>query len=709
MPVKITDTIHDAAKVDIEELHDKINKFRLGIISEERFRSFRLTRGVYGQRQQGVQMIRIKLPYGRLTVNQWNKICDVSDKFSTGVLHLTTRQDIQIHYVKLEDTPQVWNDLEEAQVTLREACGNTVRNVTASVTAGVDPQEPFDVTPYAHAFYQYFLRNPICQDMGRKFKVSFSSSDHDTALSYIHDLGFLPKIKDGKRGFKVMVGGGLGAQPFLAQVAHDFLPEEQMIPFSEAVLRVFDRYGERTRRHKARMKYLLSDIGLEEFMKLVALETPALKSKEFVIDTASYPQGDDYSLVQSPIESPVDIEKYNRWRSSNVYAQKQEGAYGVFIRVRIGNIPTDVARKFSALVSQIAADDIRVTINQGLFIKFVSESSLPFVFNRLEELGFAEPGHDSTADITTCPGTDTCNLGIASSYGITHVLEDMMKNEYKDLIHNHDIKIKISGCMNSCAQHGMASIGLHGSSIKVGELVMPAMQLLLGGGVLGNGEGAVGDKVIKLPTKRIPAALRTLFEDYEAHASEGEYFRPYYLRRGKNYFYQLLKPLAEVKNPEQDMFVDWGHEELFTTEVGVGECASVIIDLVATLLQETEDKLVKAQETFDMGLYADSIYHAYSVYISTAKALLTGKEVHCSTQHQVISEFDTHFTSQGLYASFVPDFKSTVLQINKVEPNASFAKSYLEGATAFLKAALDESRQIAVNHLANQLLEKTEG
>lgn len=706
--MQVNPNIDPKAQRDILELDEKIKKFRAGKIADERFRAFRLARGVYGQRQPGVQMIRIKLPYGKVTADQLLKISDVSDKYSTGHLHLTTRQDIQIHYVKLEDTPSVWNELEEATITLREACGNTVRNVTASITAGVDKDEPFDVTPYTHAFFEYFLRNPICQEMGRKFKVSFSSTEKDTALSFIHDLGFIPKVKDGKLGFKVMIGGGLGAQPFLAQVAHEFLPVEQLIPFSEGVIRVFDRYGERTRRHKARMKYLISEIGLEEFLKLVEEERLALKSKVYPIDVNKLPKGDGFSVKQLPVVEPVDKIKFEEWKKSNVFEQKQKGAFGVNIRILLGNFSTEIARKFAAIVKETAADDIRIAINQGLMIKFIPESGLAYVFNKLNEIGFAEPGFDSTADITTCPGTDTCNLGIASSYGITKVLEEMMKNEFHDLIYNNDIKIKISGCMNSCGQHGMANIGLHGSSIKSGELVMPAMQLLLGGGVLGDGAGTVGEKVIKLPTKRMPDAFRTLFNDYDTNAQEGEYYNAYYLRQGKNYFYQLLKPLAEVKNPTQEMFIDWGHEELFTTEVGVGECAGVMIDLVHTLLIETEEKLGRAKETLQAKLFADSIYHSYNVMISTAKALLTSKEIPTNTQHGIIGDFDRNFVETGEF-SFVPSFKEIALSINKNEPTEAFANAFFIKASDFLAAAFEYRKSAQVAEIAEKVLEGAEG
>jgi sulfite reductase (ferredoxin) len=254
---------------DIIDLERKIRAFREGKIHDEKFRSLRLARGVYGQRQPGVQMVRIKLPFGKVTFKQLLKIADISDEYGSSNLHLTTRQDIQIHYVSLDRTPQLWAELEQDDITLREACGNTVRNVTSSPTSGIDPLEPFDVSPYAHATFEYFLRNPICQEMGRKFKISFSSSDEDTAFSYIHDIGVIPKVNEaGERGFKVLLGGGLGAQPLLASIVEEFLPEDQLIPYIEAIIRVFDRYGERNNRNKARLKYLIQKIGLDEVLRV---------------------------------------------------------------------------------------------------------------------------------------------------------------------------------------------------------------------------------------------------------------------------------------------------------------------------------------------------------------------------------------------------------------------------------------------------------
>nr|WKN36680.1 HEPN domain-containing protein [Tunicatimonas sp. TK19036] len=675
---------------DIIDLERKIRLFQEGQIDDDRFRSLRLARGVYGQRQQGVQMVRIKIPYGRLTPKQLLRMSDVSDEYANGNLHLTTRQDIQIHYVSLDRTPELWAQLEKDKLTLREACGNTVRNVTASAKAGIDPHEPFDVSPYAQETFAYFLRNPVCQEMGRKFKIAFSSSEADSAFTFIHDIGAIPKVRytDGKeeRGFKILMGGGLGAQPNMAEVAYEFLPEDQLIPFTEAVLRVFDRHGERNKRLKARMKFLMSSIGLEALLELVQQEWKALKTKTYKVDTSIVPKAilpEDVSLAEVKI---ADEAAYDLWRSTNVFEQKQKGLYGVHIRVPLGNISTSIARKLATIVDWLASDDIRITVNQGLLLRHVRPKALPALYHALNEIGLASPGFDSVADITACPGTDTCNLGISNSTGVSSILEKVITEEYPDLIKNEDIKIKISGCPNSCGQHGIASIGFHGSSLKDKQKrVVPALQVLLGGGVDGNGVGRIAEKLMKVPSKRAPQTLRYLLDDYDENKLDGEYYADYYQRQGKTYFYHLLKPLTDLEDVDADEYFDWGHaEEDFKVEAGVGECAGVIIDLVATLFYEGEEKLGWAKENYQDGHYADAIYHAYNSFVVGAKALLLSNDVKTNTQMSIIRLFDEHFGAHELL-KFDNGFENVVLEINKQEPSQEFAEKYLQQAEEFLK------------------------
>lgn len=673
---------------DIIDLEKKIREFREGKLHDEKFRSLRLARGIYGQRQPGVQMIRIKLPFGKVTFKQLLKIADISDEYASSNLHLTTRQDIQIHYVSLDRTPELWAKLEQDDITLREACGNTVRNVTASPSAGIDPNEPFDVAPYAHATFKYFLRNPICQEMGRKFKIAFSATDADTAFTYIHDLGFIPKliVKDGEeiRGFKVLFGGGLGAQPAIAHPINDFLHEDDLIPYIESTLRVFDRHGERNNRNKARMKFLVAKLGLEEVLRLIEEEKIANKSKKFVIDRETIQLPEIPAATSYPEVIISDPLHYELWLKTNVFEQKQKGFYGVYIKVTTGDIPTAKARKFVDAIRGLVADEIRITINQGLLLKFVRPEALPLLFERLKDLDFAKPGFDSVADVTTCPGTDTCNLGISNSTELARVLEDLIADEYEDLIDNQDIKIKISGCMNSCGQHGLAHIGFHGSSLKAAGKVVPAAQVLLGGGTIGDGFGRAAEKVLKVPSKRTKDVVRVVLDDYSRNKIGDELFNDFYDRFGKDHFYQLLKPIADLTTLTPDEFVDWGHEETFVTAIGVGECAGVVIDLVSTLVLEAEEKLQWAISSFENRAYSDSIYHAYSVFISGAKALLLDKGINSSTQTGIMRDFDEQYRNSPILEG-IESFTELALQINKNEPTAEFAQTYLAATVDFVQ------------------------
>ncbi len=675
--------IDSRAASDIAELQTKITEFKNGNIPEDRFKAFRLTRGVYGQRQPGVQMFRIKIPGGAINAAQLRRIADLSESYTNGNLHLTTRQDIQLHYIHLEDTPEMWQQLEEVGITTKEACGNTVRNITVSALAGIDPEEPFDVTPYALATFRYFLRNPVCQEMGRKIKIAFSSGKKDTALTFLHDFGFIPRLQDGKRGFEVFVGGGLGAQAIPARKTHEFLETDKLIPFLEAALRVFDRYGEREKRFKARLKFLVDEkrgIGLEKYLALVEEELLALKNVRIEIDAA------EISFeTPEPVAAAGDVpdsEDYNNWLKTNVVKQKQSGLSTIKLQIPLGDLSAENARSVASLVENYGSGELRITIGQGLYLLHIPDASLPFFYEELQKLDFAGFGAETLADITACPGTDTCNLGVTNSTGIARVLEDMIRKEYVHFVTEQDIHIKISGCMNSCGQHMIANIGFHGSSIKHGNKVVPALQVVIGGGVSPEGEGLIADKIIKLPTKRIPDAVRLLLDDYSAYEAEEEYFNRYYQHHGKRYFYDLLKPLADLETLAPDDYIDWGEELTFTPEIGVGECAGVMYDVVGTIIQDAREKIDAACQSLQAGRLADTAYHSYSAFVIGAKALLLSKDVHCNTHIGIIQDFDQHFVETGLF-DFSPSFQEVVLQ--KDAYNEERTRVYLENAEKFLE------------------------
>lgn len=667
---------------DIRELGDKIAAFKEGKIPEDQFRSLRLARGVYGQRQPGVQMIRIKLPYGKVTSGQLRRIARVSDEYSTGRLHITTRQDIQIHHVSLDRTPQLWAELEKDDVTLREACGNTVRNVTASDKAGINPGELFDVTPYADQVFRYFLRKPFGQELGRKIKIAFSSDDRDDAFTFIHDFGFIPRIENQKglevKGFKVLIGGGLGAQPFLAQTAYEFLPESEIIPFIEASIRIFDRFGERNSRNKARMKYLVSKLGLEVFLELVRKELPAVQfdpESDLLIE----PDLTDNQMVNSVhldglfTADPV----YNQWVRTNVFPQKQPGLLAVYIKVPLGDFDTDQARALAFLLDSLELPELRFTVNQNIQLRGVKPEQLPGVYSQLSVLNLAASGVSGLTDITACPGTDTCNLGISNSTQVALALESFIRSTYPNLIEATDLSIKISGCMNSCGQHGLAPIGFHGSSIKTPDGTLPALQVLLGGGATGAGTGRIAEKVIKVPSKRVLKVVQAILDDFGVFHETEETFQEYIDRQGIPYFYQLLKPFSNLEEVAPEEYLDWGQDERFTTAIGVGECAGVMIDLVATLFSDAEEKSVLATEAFGEGRFADAVYYAYASAIHAAKAKLIEKGIRCNTQQGILTDFDTHLGTVYGFLETQP-FSERVLRINKEKADASFAGTYLE-------------------------------
>ena len=673
--------VSEEATKDIFELEAKIDAFQNGKTDEEKFRHFRLTRGVYGQRQAGVQMVRIKLPYGGLSPKQLSKVADLSDRFSTGKLHLTTRQNIQLHYVKLADSPALWQELESVGLTLREACGNTVRNVTASPNAGLDPDEPFDVTPYAEAFFRYFLRHPICQDMGRKIKVAFSSSEKDSAFTFFHDLGFIPRLKveDGvqKRGFKVVIGGGLGAQPRLADTIYDFLEEDRLLPFSEALIRVFDRYGERKRREKARMKFLVKKLGADEILRLAEAEFLALSKKSIPIEF----QETELPPAAIKLEEPAS-DDYLLWKKTNVFPQKQMCYVSVGVRIRLGDLQSDEARALASLVDSFDTT-FRSTLDQGLLIRNIPQARLPELFGKLKALNFQAAGVNSTHDVTSCPGSDTCNLAVTNSTGLAEALENLLQAEFPHLAEETNLRIRISGCMNSCGQHMVANIGFHGSSIRKEGLVVPAMQVVLGGGLDREARGFIAEKVIKIPTRKAPEALRTLVLDYEKNRVEDEYFNDYYQRLGKKYFYELLKFLADKNAIAEEDYIDWKQETRFQTQIGVGECAGVSLDAVSTILAEAREKIERSENYLSQEEWDKAAYESYNAHIIAAKAILLSQDISCNTQMGIMKDFDGWLQEENR-EGFLPGFEEQVSAVYRQVPNEGFAREYFQQANHFV-------------------------
>ncbi|MBT8320648.1 MAG: HEPN domain-containing protein, partial [Eudoraea sp.] len=439
---------------------------------------------------------------------------------------------------------------------------------------------------------------------------------------------------------------------------------------------------ERKSRGRARLKFLLKDLGLEVFRELLIKEQEAIPFSRLPIPVTNPPEFKVSQKVRPPFTLESEDE-FNSWSVTNLLPQKQQGFKAVGIRVKLGDFQTWQARELSKLIQQFGIGELRLTLRQDILIPFIAEQDIPYLYQELKKLGFAEPGYNKTQDITACPGTDTCNLGIASSTGIASVLEEVITLEYPHYINNSDVVIKISGCMNACGQHNMAHIGFQGMSVRTEDKrVSPALQVLLGGANLGDGKARFADKVIKIPSKRGPEALRLILDDYDKYAKDS--FHNYYLTQGEKYFYDLLKPLARLDNLEDEDFIDWGNRERYKKAIGIGECAGVVIDLVATLLFESEEKMEEARKALKEERYAAGIYYTYAAMVNAAKAMLTSDNVKTNSHAAIIRDFDEYFVQSGRLV-LSKSFADLVLQINKKSPSRAFASSYIQQAEGFLK------------------------
>ncbi|HLY59253.1 MAG TPA: nitrite/sulfite reductase [Terriglobia bacterium] len=556
----------------------RLEQLYRGEITEDQLRPFRLKHGVYGQRQPGFQMVRVKVPSGILNPEQLRVLADIADTYSTGRGHLTTRENVQYHFVKMENVTTVMGLLADAGLTTREACGNTVRNITSCPLAGVCPTESFDVTPYALATTQFFLRHPDFHDLPRKFKIAFSGCEDDgnCAVAGIHDVGLIARFRGSNgtahRGFKVLVGGGLGSLPTEAATFTEFLPEENLIPTIEAILRVFKDHGNRKNKLKARMKFVLRAKGIEEFRRLVeeklaTVETPA--------GTRTIPSPVAAPLVSiSPVTSSKNgaSAEYQVWAQHNLQPQRQAGHALIWIKLPAGNIQAHQFRGLADLLEKYKLPAARIAISQDLVIPWAPLARAGEIFHDLQALSLATPGARTIADVTGCPGATTCNLGITRSL----TLADELAREFADETDPEikKLRIKISGCPNSCGQHHIADIGLYGNARKVGEQQAPYYQLMLGGEVSADGV-RFARQVVPVPAKRIPQALHALLELYRRERSADQSFRAWAVNTPDAAIVAHLQKYIDTTNErEEDLFVDWGDQEIYSLKLGRGECAA---------------------------------------------------------------------------------------------------------------------------------------
>jgi sulfite reductase beta subunit-like hemoprotein len=570
---------------EFDDFDNEAEKFLSGRLAEDQFIGFRLKQGVYGQRQPDVQMVRVKLPYGGVTPEQMDAFASVVEKYAPlNKGHITTRQNIQIHHVPLPDMELLLREIAEVGLSSREGCGNTVRNVTGDPWAGVAPDEVFDPTPYAGAYVRYFVRHPTTQLMPRKIKTAFTGSDEDRAITGIHDIAFLSRERDGVRGFEVRVGGGTSIMARVAPTLYDFVEADNgdYLKVSEAVLRIFDRQEWlRVNRARARIKVLVDKIGIDAFRELVdeELEGDWAQERDFDVERLRF---DDDEQANAPAEPPApaspngDRSGFDRFVEGNVQAQRQEGFSAVEVKITRGDLTPEQFRGLAAIMRDFTGGYARSTVQQNLVLRWVRDGALYDVWQRLTELGLGKAGPREISDVVSCPGTDSCKLGITSSMGLNRAIEERVeKMRISDPLTKR-IQIKMSGCPNGCSQHHIANIGFYGASLKVGERQMPAYIPHLGGNYQG-GEVVFGKRLkSRLPAKRVPEAVERWIRLYESERAAGEEFNDFAERIGAERFEEEVKELtlpSEFSLETMQQFIDWNRSSPYKVERGEGECA----------------------------------------------------------------------------------------------------------------------------------------
>ncbi len=718
-----------AREIDIFETEIALRK--QGKLDERLFAETRLRRGVYGQRYDNgrrhngktVQQIpypsaeltkgpntmwdapgmqRIKIPAGGVNAKQLETLAELAEEYSDGIVHVTTRQDFQLHYVHIEDTPNVMRRLAAAGITTREACGNSVRNVTACPYAGVCPDEVFDVTPYARALSKFLLGHPDCQNFGRKFKHSFSGcAQHACGLASMHDMGMVAveRGEDGERkiGFETYVGGGLGAVPYQAKLFDPFIKPEELLPTAQAIAIVFAKYGEKKNRSRARIKFLVQDLGIEKFRELVREERERLthdpRWTEYVQGAPEFKEAPLRPAGERPLLGPSE---FQRWIETNTRRQKQTGYSVVTIALPLGDITASQLRALADVARQFTKETIRTTVEQNIVLRWISDSDLAELYKALQKAGLAQPSAETILDIVACPGTDTCKLGISSSRGLAVELRKSLAEENFQLDEAvQNLHIKISGCFNSCGQHHVADLGFYGVSRKMGGYAVPHFQLVLGGDWTHNA-ASYGLPVMAIPSKRIPEVVKRLVGEYARGRKDGETFKEFIHRIGKVQLRGLLEDLAKAPADPSDrsIFTDWGDPREYSLEdMGVGECAGEVISAADFDLAGAEREVFEAQVALENGQPEQAGRLAYDAMVHAARGLVKLEYPSVSEDsEQVIGEFRLRFyDTQKFFDPFAGGKFAHYLfaaRENRHRPHTADSARYLiDEAHLFVEAA----------------------
>jgi sulfite reductase (ferredoxin) len=684
---KLADKIPADLGREIDIFEQQMELRKQGKIDEKVFAETRLRRGIYGQRYDNGQrhdgkriqklqlpagvikgpdtlwdapgMMRIKIPFGGVTPEQLETVADLSEEYADGVVHVTTRQDFQLHYVHIDDTPALMRRLAAVGVTTREACGNSVRNVTACPLAGICQEETFDTTPYAKACSRFLMGHPDTQDFGRKVKIAFSGCEQNPCgLVTMHDMGAIARTKvvDGKRrrGFAFYVGGGLGSVPYKAKLFDEFLPEEELLPTMQALSRVFARLGEKRNRARARMKFLIAQLGITEFRKLVLEERQKLSSD---------PRWTDYLFSvndgEQSLKPGVSLNGYQRpkefdnWYKTNVYRQRQPGYVAATVTLPLGDASADQLRALADIARRFVKDTLRTTVEQNILFRWVSEADLPEFYQAIRAIGLGAADAATIVDVTACPGTDTCKLGIASSRGLARELRYRLGEKSLELDEAvKNLRIKVSGCFNSCGQHHIADIGFYGINRNVKGFQVPHFQVILGGKFHDNA-GEYGVPIAAVPSKRIPEAVISITEFYLRRRERNERFQDFVARIGKKAIKDLLQHLAQIPAHEVDRsyYSDWGDPREFTlSDMGIGECAGEVVSQAEFTLAASERELFEAQLLLDAGRSHEAVKAAYASMLRAAQGLVKDHNPGVSEdENQIIAEFTARFYETQLF------------------------------------------------------------
>ncbi len=733
---RLADSIAPEIGREIDVFETQLALKRQGKVDDKLFAETRLRRGIYGQRYDNGQrhdgvdtrtlpypsgdllkgpdtvwdapgMQRIKIPFGGLDPDQMDELAATAEEYSDAICHVTTRQDIQLHYVDIDDTPDLMRRLASVGITTREACGNTVRNVTACPLAGVCHDETFDVTPYAKACSKFLLGHPDTQDMGRKFKVAFSGCKHKACgLTNMHDLGFIGKVRteNGRtqRGFETVLGGGLGAVPYDAKLFDEFVPETEILPLAQAVCRVFARLGEKRNRGRARMKFLVDKKGIDEFRRLVLEERKSLRQDDawtsYLDELPAY--GEKPLRVPRQINGETLSTDYQDWRATNVYRQKQTGYAVATVTLPLGDITSWQMRQLADVARRFVGENIRTTVEQNIILRWVAESDLPDLYDELKRIGLNSPGASTIEDVVACPGTDTCKLGIASSRGLAAELRERLVDRHGTIpAPIRDLHLKMSGCFNSCGQHHLADIGFYGVSRTIGGAKVPHFRVLMGG-QWDNNAGSYGLTIGPVPSKRVPEFVDRMTQKYLEEREGEESFREYSKRIGKKALKKIVDEFSEVPpySVDPSLYSDWRDPREFTiSDITTGECAGEVVPKIQFDLQAAEQRCFDAQIHLEENDFRKADEAAYAAMLQAAQGLVRTQLWDIEDDpDRIVNEFKARFYDtqlfQGKDAGQYAGGKFALYLLSRHEDvdrqfSADNARHLIEEAQLFIEAA----------------------